>query len=178
MSGQPAPFYPGSSNYMGVAGHRDVVQDNSNTGIFFGNSRVGLADILDGSSNTLMVGERESFRCYGGTWLGVRTVMSTNTRGVAVVIGHSRPKMNLVTAAIPWDTNRTGCGEGFSSLHPGGAQFLLADSSVRFIAATISHNWATDGTNPNGSLDDPKLTNNGVYQRLMSRADKLVIGDY
>jgi prepilin-type N-terminal cleavage/methylation domain-containing protein/prepilin-type processing-associated H-X9-DG protein len=177
-SGQPAPFHPGSSNYMGVAGHRDVLIDTPNTGIFFGNSRIGLSDILDGSSNTVMVGERESFRCYGGTWLGVRTVRDSGRRGVAVVIGHSRPKMNLVTPAIPWDTGRVGCGEGFSSLHPGGAQFLFADSSVRFIAETISHNWATDGSDPNGSLNDAKLSNNGIYQRLMSRADKLVIGDY
>jgi prepilin-type N-terminal cleavage/methylation domain-containing protein/prepilin-type processing-associated H-X9-DG protein len=179
-SGQAAPFWPGSSNYIGVAGHCDVFSDVPNTGIFFGNSRIALNDIRDGSSNTVMVGERETFRCRGGAWVGVRTAVinAGGTRGVAVVIGHSRPKMNQDIVAIPWDTGRTGCGEGFSSLHPGGAQFLFADSSVRFIAQTISHNWSTDGSDPNGSLDDPKLSNNGIYQRLMSRADKLVISDY
>jgi prepilin-type N-terminal cleavage/methylation domain-containing protein/prepilin-type processing-associated H-X9-DG protein len=180
FTGDPATI-AGHSNYMGVMGHRDVGNATQNTGCFYGNSRVGIADITDGTSNTIMVGERQTIDCRGGTWLGVRNTNATGTAGVLMVAGHSRPKMNQdpsPTTGIPWNTDDTGCGEGFSSLHPGGAQFLFADSSVRFISETISHNWATDGTNVNGTIADSKRPENGIYQRLMTRDDKLVTGNF
>lgn len=167
----------GHSNYMGVMGHRDVQNAANNTGCFYGNSRISIADITDGSSNTIMVGERETHTCRGGTWLGVRNTNANGSRGVLMVAGHSRPKMNQDDPVV-WDADDIGCGEGFSSLHPGGAQFLFADSSVRFISETISHNWATDGTDANGSIADSRRSQNGVYQRLMTRDDKLVTGNF
>src|SRR5207237_6380725 len=55
------------SNYVGVAGHRRVWVDMTrngipaqNTGIFFGNSYVRNADVSDGTSNTDMIGERDT----------------------------------------------------------------------------------------------------------------------
>jgi prepilin-type processing-associated H-X9-DG protein len=168
----------GLSNYMGVMGHRDVGNATQNTGVFYGNSRVGIADIVDGSSNTIMVGERETFNCRAGTWLGVRNTNATGARGVVMVAGHSRPKMNQdtdPTTGFVYDTDDVGCGEGFSSLHPGGAQFLFADSSVKFIPETIGHNWYTAGVDVNGSIADSKHLNNGLYQRLMTRDDKKVV---
>ena len=59
----------------------------------------------------------------------------------------------------------------FSSRHPGGANFVLADGSVRFISETINHTetpyvppvaWATVGT----------------FQRLCSRNDGQTLGDF
>lgn len=171
----------GHSSYIGVMGHRDVANATSNTGCFYGNSRTGIGDITDGSSNTIMIGERETQNCRGATWLGVRNTNATGSAGVLMVAGHSRPKMNQETngtGGIPWNMDDTGCGEGFASLHPGGAQFLFGDSSVRFIAETIGHNWATEGINVNGSIRDSKLPQNGIYQRLMTRDDKLVTGNF
>ncbi|MEZ6087788.1 MAG: DUF1559 domain-containing protein [Pirellulaceae bacterium] len=54
----------------------------------------------------------------------------------------------------------------FSSFHPGGTQFALADGSVTFISETIDFTGV-----------DQVLTNNGptntfcVYQKLLSRDD-------
>jgi prepilin-type N-terminal cleavage/methylation domain-containing protein/prepilin-type processing-associated H-X9-DG protein len=193
-SGQPTPFWPGLSNYMGVAGHRDVVNAQPNTGLFFGNctssaaqcpqgmgSAVKMADILDGTSNTFAVGERETKNCRSGTWLGVRHTAGSGGRGVQVVIGHSHPKLNQPvpppTSNVAWNEARIGCGEGFSSLHPGGAQFLAADGSVKFISNTINHFWHPN-TIVNGSIAHSQHQANGIYQRLMTRDDNLVIGNY
>jgi len=178
LGGLTAPVLPGLSNYPGVAGHRDVVGVTANTGIFYGNSGVRIADVLDGTSNTFAVGERETFRSRSGTWIGVRNPSGGSTRGVNVVTGHSHPKLNDVTAANPWNTDRIGGGEGFGSLHPGGAHFLVTDGGVRFVPETIQHFWAPDPTQMiNGNLTHHTLPTNGTYQRLLSRDDGLPIAD-
>ena len=185
----------GSSNYMGVSGHRDVVNAAPNTGIFFGNcspnatntcpnqmgSAVRIAEILDGTSNTFMVGERETRNCRGGTWLGVRNTNGSNERGVSMVIGHSHPKLNQKVPPAPggiaWDEPRIGCAEGFSSLHPGGALFLAADGSVKFVSETIQHFWFPN-TIINGTVAHSTDPQNGTYQRLLTRDDNLVISNF
>jgi prepilin-type N-terminal cleavage/methylation domain-containing protein len=186
----------GLSNYMGVAGHRDVVNAQPNTGLFYGNCRATsittcpngsasaarMADITDGTSNTLVVGERETRKCRAGTWVGVRNTNGSGTRGVAVVIGHSRPRLNQPvpppTTNIDWNVAQIGCGEGFSSLHPGGALFLAGDGSVKWISDTINHNWVNPSGNAMGIVTVHLDPANGIYQRVLSRDDALVIVNY
>jgi prepilin-type N-terminal cleavage/methylation domain-containing protein len=160
-------YIPGVSNYMGNAGHNTArLNVEENTGIFFGNSRISFKDIRDGTSNTFAVGERDTLNCRSGTWVGVRNTSGGGTRGVFVVSGHSRARIN--ESVLPWDDDPEGCGQGFGSLHPGGAQFGLCDGSVTFISNTIQHNHI----NGWGNHVDSR---NGVYQRLMARADGLPV---
>jgi len=167
------------SNYMGVRGHRSNATRNIDSGVLFVDSRISFNDILDGSSSTFAVGERDTFYCRSGTWVGVRNPNGAGTRGVHVVSGHSQPKLNQDVISIPWDTADFGCGEGFSSLHPGGAQFVLCDGSTRFVSETISHQ--PGDANNNGNFNNPQDHMDpraGTYQRLCSRDDGQTVGDY
>jgi prepilin-type processing-associated H-X9-DG protein len=118
------------------------------TGIFFHNSRVGFRDITDGLSNTIMVGEK-SVSSAAGIWVGVR---SNQNAGDSVTDCNHRSKLNAVI-------------HSFSSLHEGGANFLLCDGSVRFVTNTVESKE---------SADKPE----GVYQKLAHKSDGEVISNF
>jgi prepilin-type processing-associated H-X9-DG protein len=175
--GHPTPVLMGISNYPGVTGHRNVDSSNanpSNSGFFYHQSAVTMADVLDGTSSTCIVGERESLDCRGAVWVGTRRPRGSGGQGISQIVGMSRPKINQGdTAAIPWnEPNGLGCMDGFSSWHPGGAQFALADGSVRFLNQTIEHFWTGGGANANTNA------NNRTYQRLLSRNDDLPVSGF
>ncbi|HEX5104334.1 MAG TPA: DUF1559 domain-containing protein, partial [Pirellulaceae bacterium] len=165
VAGGIAPLRPAVSNYVGVMGHRRVATVTENTGMFYGNSYIRFSDILDGTAHTMAVGERDTRRCRSGAWVGVRnSATGTGSRGVHVVGGRNEPKLNQPDPPIAWDANN-GCGEGFSSFHAKGVQFVACDGSVRFLNEDINHFWVGNGANAH---TDPL---NGVYQRLLTRND-------
>src|SRR6266516_2732791 len=129
----------GLSNYVGVAGHRRVTGEMPNTGVFYGNSYVRMADITDGTTNTALLGERDTQYCHSGTWLGTQNTLDLSNPvnaalDFSMVTGYDQPRLNApIDPAIGHPHYAQGCGEGFSSLHVGGAQFAFADGSVRYI---------------------------------------------
>jgi prepilin-type processing-associated H-X9-DG protein len=186
-AGWQTPVLPSVSNYLAVFGHRSFNRNQMNptiyepnTGMFWRNSRVNSASIIDGLSNTAAVGERESRNCRSGSWVGTPNTEGAGVRGAYLVGGGSRPKLNQPDPPIAWnDANNQGCGEGFSSLHPNGAQFVFADGSVHFITDSIDHNWLGNGRNDHEIGDTASVKGNGLYQRLLSRNDELpLIGEY
>lgn len=122
-------FQVARANYAGVFG-AGAIQDNPSAGdgIFFRNSRTRFADIRDGQSNTLMVGERASRQPGSGegsaTWVGA--VPGAN-RSMARVVGRA--------GRVPNDV--LGDFADFGSWHPFGANFVMADGSVRMISDVI-----------------------------------------
>jgi prepilin-type N-terminal cleavage/methylation domain-containing protein/prepilin-type processing-associated H-X9-DG protein len=122
LSGLHTPnFEVGRSNYVGVFGTLDVVLNPSQgDGVLFHNSRVRFADIHDGLSNTLMVGERCS-KLLDSTWVGV-------------IHGASDPMARVVGSCDHVPNDPHAHVEDFSSYHASGAHFALADGSVRLIS--------------------------------------------
>lgn len=98
-------------------------------GAFFHNSRIKMRDFTDGTSSTLMVGERTTFTDPGtgdkfyGTWSGALPEVE---EAPARIMGHAEHP-----------PNRKLHPEDFGSAHTGGAQFVLADGHVVFISENI-----------------------------------------
>ena len=150
-------FY-GLSSYGGNGGTRSAqgsignVAPVTNDGILFGSSHVRIADVTDGTSNTLLLGERYHrdpefdriiVNAVGdnppirglGLWafffLGApRNVLL----GSLVPINYQVPPSAAV--GDPWTIVNRLCAYG--SGHPGGANFAVADGSVRFLSDQTS----------------------------------------
>lgn len=170
------------SNYIGVHDHHLPVTStvplvpNPASGIFSQNSSVRVRDIKDGTANTFMVGERAwtiparggIFSSNAGVVFGLNSPgRATDSSGPVYIVGTGCAPINGINtaanspvAAPPQCSGRY----GFSSVHPGGAQFLLCDGSVKFVTQNI--NFSTNAS----------PTAAGVYQRWMHKEDGAVIG--
>lgn len=163
----PPGYEPPTSNYMGSKGFYDnrcPVGDSigcKNTGIFYGDSKVSIGKITDGTSKTFMLGERD-FRCKAGTWIGARNPPGGGMFGSYMLIARTNLRFNF-----PLSGAHNTCTEGFSSAHEGGGNFAYADGSVHFLSDDIDFNNGRGGF-PNQLM--------GVYQRLGSRNDGFPVG--
>ncbi len=146
------------------------------TGVAWLNSKCRIADMSDGTSNTVMVGER-SFRVHNlnvgaGNALGFSSTVCTPGTSAGIkaaamcVLGLAYNGINFST------TNRVHQPRGFHSTHVGGAQFVLGDGSVHFVSQNIDYNFTTiPGTLVNGAWID------SAYERLIGKSDGQVLGD-
>ena len=131
------------TNYAGC--HHDVEApiDADNNGVLFLNSRLRFSQILDGSSQTIMLGEmfsrREDLGWASGTSASLRNTgnFETPLRNNSRTSKADEPSGTLVVG-------------GFGSYHTGGAQFAFADGSVHFLSQSIDK---------------------GIFSKLGNRAD-------
>lgn len=162
--GPSAPFAIATANYIGSAGSQVLSGTDSSYpngyaapykdfdcgGIFFGvmdrqasppgRGPLGIKvnDILDGTSKTLLTGERcgrTSTNDKAAVWAGVGRADDYGPNGTVRTLGRPGFRQNgdYVNAPDPQNASK-----GFSSMHPGGCLYGYADGSVRWLSDAIS----------------------------------------
>lgn len=134
---------------------------------------VKIADILDGTSNTLLVAEKSlmesPFVSIGATWATLRPACGFRLAIVSAHVEMNTPfdgSFNATTncyAETPGSVTRA----VVTSAHTGGAHFLMCDGAVRFVSENIESNPAVNGTG-----------GNFLYQNLFNTADENPIGEF
>ena len=124
----------GAANYAGVFGKDEVDNCNSlapgipcvSDGVFFLNSSIRFAEVTDGLSTTMFVGERQSRVANGWlyTWAGV---VSGGDNPICRFLGDTDVTPNHDAVRM----------DEFASNHTGGAHFVMGDGAVRFITTSI-----------------------------------------
>jgi prepilin-type processing-associated H-X9-DG protein len=107
-------------------------------GAFFRNSRIRFADILDGTSNTLAIGERGAFFTQT-PWAGVMTGGTARTTPGAPVysaISEPAPVMALAYAKRPLNSPLSEPYDFFSP-HSAVINFLFCDGSAHTLSLAV-----------------------------------------
>lgn len=129
------------TSFLGVAG---LDAASTRDGVLYQDSHTRFADITDGTSNTLLLGERPPSADFQFGWWYAGAGQQL-TGSADLVLGVRESNLQVIATGSPCGPGRypfapakgfdDPCGMfHFWSPHGGGANFVLADGSVRFIS--------------------------------------------
>jgi prepilin-type N-terminal cleavage/methylation domain-containing protein/prepilin-type processing-associated H-X9-DG protein len=146
----------------------------------FIDTKTKITDIADGTSNTLMVGERanppggQPFTHIGAVW----AARSATNNSYAFEAGFMNVSMDpAAITATGGCCNNTGVTDpndirsATNSLHTGGAQYAFGDGSVKFVRQTIAY-YPANLAHDDASKD---FLFNNLYQ---PRDGRVLVGEY
>ncbi|MBY0460272.1 MAG: DUF1559 domain-containing protein [Gemmataceae bacterium] len=145
----------GRSNYVACYGNTPFLGESptvltthltidgiSGRGMFFRNSRTRIADVTDGLSNTLAVGEKSATKTMA-TWVGV--IPGSTWRSANDTANYGGIPSNIAAAKVLGHACRqhppsadAGVAEDFSSPHINGVNMLFADGSVHAVRTSVN----------------------------------------
>lgn len=134
-------------------------------GVLYRNSHTRLADILDGTSHTIMVSEKTPYHS-DSTWVGVVPGGVTNPTPQFAVVGpdpsssqvnvHTGPTPDEVPPIIKPPSQPFANTDEVWSNHPNGANVLFSDGSVTFVSDMVDQiTWSYWGTRAAGDVPPP-----------------------
>jgi prepilin-type N-terminal cleavage/methylation domain-containing protein/prepilin-type processing-associated H-X9-DG protein len=154
-----------ASSYAATVGQdASEVDAPTGDGIFYRNSKTRFADIRDGTSQTVLLGDRAWLQT-NGIWAGAPNAAICRAGPANVWPNATGPAQTLILVHNNWiniTTDADGGLDDFSSNHPGGVNLLFADGSVHFIHSITSDGperwafWAL-GTRAGGEVIDGSL---------------------
>ncbi len=119
-----------------------IIDGISGRGMFFRNSRTRIADVSDGLSNTLAVGEKNAKNTLA-TWVGV--IPGATWRSANDTANYGGIPSNIAAAKVLGHACRqhppsaeAGVAEDFSSPHINGVNMLFADGSVHAVRTNVN----------------------------------------
>jgi prepilin-type N-terminal cleavage/methylation domain-containing protein/prepilin-type processing-associated H-X9-DG protein len=145
-------FAVGESHYAGCHHDEESPIADDNKGLLFLNSKIRFADILDGSSQTLLLGEITPDDSHLGWVSGTRSTLR-NVGRFGLISDQTAEAMasNADTPSGPLDVGT------FDSFHMGGMNAAFADGGIRFITVSIDHD---------------------LIRKLANREDGEIVGEY
>jgi prepilin-type N-terminal cleavage/methylation domain-containing protein/prepilin-type processing-associated H-X9-DG protein len=133
------PLHGTASAYNGIPAQTYIATQYNNSPLSQMGSPERFTGIIDGLSNTLMVGEYTSIDTPRRTTFWGYTYASYNQSSITTesrIFGKSFAQC----AATPGQGGDNPCKRGFNSGHTNGANFLLCDGSVRFFSYAVDIN--------------------------------------
>jgi len=172
------PSYPREVDHPKGSPEWNAVMAQTN-GVVYYNSSTKIADISDGTSNTIVMGEHAHGFLSEGDKIGQFWWISgqvSDTQASTFWPMNPQRRIGDIGGPASYGVQWLAYVTAFSSMHPGGANHVFADGSVKFLRDTIDQ-WKIDpstgfpiGITQTGvTFNLPIGTKVGVYQALSSR---------